>query len=66
MKDWKFLIRVIYNDHSEFSFSVTISGTKSGVMANMMMITRGTLMASNAKKIYCYDSEGDLEIAYYK
>ena len=64
MKEWKFIIRIVYDDNTEFTFDVSIWGTKLGVMANLMMITRGTLNASSAEKAYCYNSDGNLEIAY--
>ena len=58
MKEKKFTIFVTYNDDSEFHFDVTIDGTDAEVMANLMMITRGTLMASSGHRAICYNSEG--------
>lgn len=57
-------IFIEYNDESEFHFDVTIEGTESEIKANLMMITRGTLMASSGKKATCYNDDG-FEICSY-
>lgn len=57
-------IFIEYNDESEFHFDVTIEGTESEITANLMMITRGTLMASNGRKATCYNDDG-FEICSY-
>lgn len=57
-------IVVEYKDGSEFTFDVTIEGTKNKILATIYMITRGTLMASSAKKATCYKSDG-FEICQY-
>lgn len=51
-------IVVEYNDKSEFTFDVTMQGTENEIIGNLMMITRGTLIASNARKATCYKNDG--------
>ena len=63
MKTTKTII-IEYNDDSEFSFDVTIEGTDSQITASLMMITRGTLMASSGKRATCYNDDG-FEICSY-
>ena len=53
-----FFVEIIYNDDSEFNFTVELEGTDSEVMANLMMITRGTLMASSAHQATAYNEDG--------
>ena len=55
---YKFYVCVSYDDGSEFGFDVHIEGRESSVVASMMMITRGTLMASSASKAVCYKDDG--------
>lgn len=62
----KFFISVEYSDDSEFSFNVEVDGTDSLIHAILMMITRGTLMASGAFKASCYDEKGCNVCAYYR
>lgn len=57
-------IFIEYNDESEFHFDVTIEGTETQIIASLMMITRGTLMASNGIRATCYNDEG-FEICSY-
>lgn len=57
-------IIVEYSDKSEFSFDVKMVGNDHDVVANLMMITRGTLMASMARKATCYRNDG-FEICSY-
>lgn len=62
----RFFVEVEYNDESSFSFDVIIEGSDSDVLANMMMITRGTLMASSASKATAYNYEGFPICSYTK
>lgn len=62
----KFFVEVVYNDESSFSFDVIIEGSDSDVKANLMMITRGTLMASSASKATAYNYEGFTICSYMK
>lgn len=62
----KFFVEVVYNDESSFSFEVHMEGKDSDVLANLMMITRGTLMASSASKATAYNFEGFDVCSYCK
>lgn len=62
----KFFVEVKYDDDSSFSFDVIIEGSDNDVLANMMMITRGTLMASSGSKATAYDYEGFPICSYMK
>lgn len=66
MKEKTFTIFVTYKDDSEFHFDVTIDGSDTEVMANLMMITRGTLMASSGVRAICYNFEGFDVCSYIK
>lgn len=57
-RNFKFNVCVSYNDDTEFNFDVSIDGRESSVVATMMMITRGTLMASSASRAVCYKEDG--------
>ena len=59
-------ITVEYNDKKEFSFDVTVSGNKCEILAELQMITRGTLMASIAKRATCYRKDGFTICSYIK
>lgn len=59
-------IIVEYSDKSEFSFDVTMEGKDHEVVANLMKITRGTLMASMARKATCYRNDGFDIFSYIK
>lgn len=54
----KVTIVVEYSDKSEFTFDVTMEGLENAIVANLLMITRGTLIASCAKKATCYKEDG--------
>ena len=56
--DYKATIFIEYSDGTGFNFEVSISGTESGIVASLSMITRGTLMASSAYKATCYKPDG--------
>lgn len=65
MKDtYHFYVVVIYSDNTEFGFDVYLEGKSHQVLANLQMITRGTLMASNAKYAYAYKEDGFEVCAY--
>lgn len=66
MKEMTFTIFVFYNDDSDFHFDVTIEGTPVEVEANLMMITRGTLMASSGHRAICYNSDGNDVCSYIR
>lgn len=62
----RFFIELTYSDGSEFGFDVEIDGSPSDVAAHLMMITRGTLMASMASRAICYNDEGFDVCSYIK
>lgn len=51
-------IEIEYRDGTGFTFEVTIEGKEHEVVANLLMITRGTLMASSGHKATCYKDDG--------
>ena len=61
-----FTVFVTYEDDSEFNFVVTSDEDETVVSALLMMITRGVLMASTAKKAVCYDDQGFDICSYVK
>lgn len=61
----KFYIEVNYDDETNFGFDVEIEGADHEVIAHLMMITRGTLVASSAYTAYCYNQEG-FEVCAYR
>lgn len=55
----KVFIEIEYDDDSSFSFDVISHSEKeSAILADIMRITRGTLMASNGNKGTAYNEEG--------
>lgn len=61
-----YFIEIAYNDESSFSFEVNFPNEEDEGTAAIMMITRGTLMASGAHHANCYDEDGFDVCAYYK
>lgn len=61
-----FFVEVIYGDDSSFSFNVEMEGTDNEVIAQLMMITRGTLMASSAVRATAYRQDGFDVCSYCK
>lgn len=59
-KDTKktFSVQIEYKDETGFDFEVTLEGKSHDIYANLMMITRGTLMASNGYRAIAYNDEG--------
>lgn len=60
----KVFIEIEYNDESSFSFNVDIEGKEHEILAHIMQITRGTLMASSATKATAYREDGFPICAY--
>lgn len=55
----KVFVEIEYNDNTIFTFDViSHAESASAYMAEIMMITRGTLMASSAYKATAYNKEG--------
>lgn len=62
----KATIFMTYSDDSEVCFEFSCDAPDNDALALLMMVVRGTLMASMANKICAYD-EDDFDIcAYYK
>lgn len=57
-KKYKVTIEIEYSDESNFTFDVTLEGTENEVYGEILMITRGTLMASTAYKATAYKQDG--------
>lgn len=62
----KFHVEVTYNDSTEFSFEVKITDAEYAILATLHMITRGTLIASSAKRAVAYNEEGFDVCSYIK
>lgn len=54
----KATIFLTYRDDSEVCFTFECEEDKNHALATLMMVCRGTLMASSAKQIVAYDEEG--------
>lgn len=61
-----FYVEISYPDDSEFHFEVTLEGRENDMIAALMMITRGTLLASTGCRSYCYDDAGFDVCAYVR
>lgn len=59
-----YFVELVYNDESEMNFEVRLDGTDTEIMAHLMMITRGTLMASLAVKATAYNDQGFVVCSY--
>lgn len=66
MKTKKFYVELVYNDDSETHFDVILEGSDHEIKATLMMITRGTLMASSAARATAYNDQGFDICAYQK
>lgn len=63
----KVFVEIEYNDGSSFSFDVeSHSDSLNEITAEIMMITRGTLMASGATRATAYNFEGFDICSYIK
>lgn len=54
----KFYVEVVYSDKTEFHFNVEIEGSETDIMATLLQITRGTLMASSGVISCAYREDG--------
>lgn len=66
MDKHKFTIVLTWNDYSNTYFNVTLGGEEHQYMALLMWITRGTLMASSAKKCVAYNEDGSVVCSYVR
>ena len=62
----EFTVELVYGDDSSTFFQVSVDGEEYEYMALLLMITRGTLMASMAKRATCYNDEGFDVCSYVK
>lgn len=62
----KFTIELTWNDESEIMFDIEINGKEHEVMAPLMWITRGSLMASGAQRATAYNQDGFDVVCYTK
>ena len=60
----KCYIEMVYSDESEFGFYVEVEGSENEIHGELLMITRGTLMACGAAKGICYREDG-FEVCSY-
>lgn len=54
----KFWVEIEYKDGSSFGFNVELESSGATRLAELQMITRGTLIASSAYRAICYNSDG--------
>lgn len=54
----KATIFLTYNDDSEVCFTFECDEDKTHALATLLMVCRGTLMASIAKRVVAYNEEG--------
>lgn len=59
-----FYVEIIYSDETSFGFNVELEGSEHEVYANLMMISRGTLMASSAVRCIAYNDDGFDVLSY--
>lgn len=64
MEKFKFYVEIEYKDESSFHFDVEFDSDDRNVLGSLMMITRGTLMASLAYKATAYDQDS-FEVCSY-
>lgn len=62
----EFYIELVYNDDSTGGFYVKVDGEEYDYKALLSIITRGTLMASIAKRATCYNDDGFEVCSYVK
>lgn len=62
----KFHVELVYNDESEMHFDVLLDDSELAYSATLMMITRGTLMASMAVRATAYNDQGFDVCSYQK
>lgn len=66
-KEKRVFVEIEYEDETSFSFDVILhSESENSQVAEIMMITRGTLMASSAKRARAYNPEGFVICAYIR
>lgn len=63
-KKYTFTIEIEYSDESNFMFDVILTGPEYEIEAELMKITRGTLMVSSAYKATAYRQDGFPVLSY--
>ena len=58
LSDMEATIFLTYRDDSEVCFTYKCEEDKSHALATLMMVCRGTLMASSAVKVTAYNEDG--------
>lgn len=66
MKDENYRVEIIFNDNSKFNFEAKLQGTESDNRALLMMITRGTLLATSAVRGLAFTEQGDNVLNYVR
>ena len=66
--DMKYTATIVleYSDGSDMKFDVSMEGKEYDIVASLLMITRGTLMASIACTATCYKPDGFVVCSYVK
>lgn len=59
-------INLVYRDDSEVWFDFDCSESTPNALATLMMVCRGVLMASMAKRVVAYNEEGFDICSYVK
>lgn len=62
----RYTLCIVYNDGSELNAEIIVEGTESAKYSTLLMICRGTLMATTGKRGYIYNSEGFEVCAYVR
>lgn len=62
----KATVSLTYSDNSEICFDFSCNAPETDALGLLLMVTRGTLMASMAKGVCAYDEDGFNICAYYK
>lgn len=60
----RFTIELSWGEENETMFNVEIEGKEHEIMASLIWVTRGSLMASRAKRAIAYDDQGFPVVSY--
>lgn len=66
MKDENYRVEIIFSDTSNFNFEVKLHGKESDNRALLMIITRGTLLATSAVRGLAFTEQGDNILNYVR
>lgn len=59
-------IKLKYKNGTEINYNVTVDNKNQSIIRSLMIITRGTLMESNAQKATCYNTDGYIICEFIK